>query len=128
MEHSLISGARPRTNQKRSLELKRYIVEQTLRPGASVARIAREHGINANQVFAWRKLHREGLLGEGMQAGADLVAVTMEGEPGRAALTMPPAESPSLSVLRVESAKGCLTLEGRPDPTTLRIVLDRLLR
>ena len=29
----------------------RALVEQKLEPGASVARIAREHGINANQLF-----------------------------------------------------------------------------
>ena len=34
---------------------KRALVEQTLAPGASVARIAREHGINANQLFTWRR-------------------------------------------------------------------------
>jgi transposase-like protein len=27
------------------------IVEQTLKPGASVARVAKAHGVNANQVF-----------------------------------------------------------------------------
>ncbi len=39
-------------NQRHSLEFKRRLVEQTLRPGVSVARIAREHGVNANQVFS----------------------------------------------------------------------------
>ena len=31
--------------------------------GASVARVARKHDVNANQVFYWRKLFREGRLG-----------------------------------------------------------------
>ena len=31
-------------------------------PGASVAIVARRHGINANQVFEWRKKYREGRL------------------------------------------------------------------
>jgi len=30
--------------------------------GASVAVIARAHGVNANQVFQWRKLYHEGRL------------------------------------------------------------------
>ena len=46
------------------LALKRSIVEETLQPGASVARIDRQHGINANHVFLWRKAYREGLLPE----------------------------------------------------------------
>jgi transposase len=36
---------------------KRQIVEQTLSSGMSVASVAREHGVNANQVFYWRKLY-----------------------------------------------------------------------
>ena len=37
--------------QRRSAEEKRRIVEATLVPGTSIARVAREHGVNANQVF-----------------------------------------------------------------------------
>ena len=49
--------------QRRSIAEKRRIVEETLAPGASVARVARAHGINANQVFGWRRLYlREGLV------------------------------------------------------------------
>jgi transposase len=42
---------------------KRAEVEASFAPGASVSRVAREHDINANQVFLWRKLHQDGLLG-----------------------------------------------------------------
>jgi len=41
--------------QRRSIAEKRRIVEETLTPGASVARVARAHGVNANQVFGWRR-------------------------------------------------------------------------
>ena len=41
--------------QRRSIAEKRRIVEETLVEGASVARVARAHGINANQVFGWRR-------------------------------------------------------------------------
>src|SRR6267143_3756057 len=40
------------------------IVEQTLQPGASVARVALAHGVNANQVFCWRRQYRQGLLSQ----------------------------------------------------------------
>jgi transposase len=36
----------------RTLEEKRRIVEETLAQGASVARVARAHGVNANLVFS----------------------------------------------------------------------------
>lgn len=47
----------------RSVEEKRRIVEKTLIKGASVARVAREHGVNANQLFSWRLLYKKGRLG-----------------------------------------------------------------
>ena len=37
--------------QRWSIAEKRRIVEETLAPGASVARVAQAHGVNANQVF-----------------------------------------------------------------------------
>ena len=39
---------------RRSIAEKRRIVEETLVEGASVARVARARGVNANQVFEWR--------------------------------------------------------------------------
>jgi transposase len=39
------------------------MVQETFEPGASVARVAQRHAINASQLFLWRKLYREGLPG-----------------------------------------------------------------
>jgi len=130
MERPVTSGPGERIYQRHSLELKRSIVEETLKPGASVARIAREHGVNANQVFGLRKLHREGLLGIEAKVGAELVPVTVatESEPGQAPLAIPGKDSISpMGRLRIESGKGCLTIEGQIDPVTLRLVLNSLL-
>ena len=49
--------------QMRTMEEKRRIVEETMAEGASVARVARAHGVNANQVFGWRRLYHAGRLG-----------------------------------------------------------------
>src|SRR5215470_7800768 len=49
--------------RRRTFKERRDIVEETLVPGASVARVARRYEVNANQVFYWRKLYREGRLG-----------------------------------------------------------------
>jgi transposase-like protein len=56
------AAAAPR--QWRSIAEKRQIVEETLVEGVSVVRIARAHGVNANQVFGWRRLYLSGRLGE----------------------------------------------------------------
>jgi transposase-like protein len=55
-------GRRTGPRRLRTNEEKRRIVEETLKPGASVAIVARAHGVNANLVFGWRKLYQKGLL------------------------------------------------------------------
>ena len=44
-------------------EQKRRIVELTISSSQSVASLARQHGVNANQVFYWRKQYHAGQLG-----------------------------------------------------------------
>jgi len=51
------------TRRYRTQTERRRIVEETISTGASVATVARAHGVNANQVFHWRKLYHAGLLG-----------------------------------------------------------------
>jgi transposase-like protein len=62
MGHSEEVGAERRVRRWRSVAEKRQIVKQTLEPGASVALIARAHGLNANQVFKWRRAFERGEL------------------------------------------------------------------
>jgi transposase len=47
-----------------TLEAKRRIVAEACAPGASVAEVARRHGLNANLVFSWRRQHQQGVLEE----------------------------------------------------------------
>ena len=56
-------SAAKKKQRRRTIKERRDIVEETLVPGASVARVARRHDVNANQVFYWRKLYREERLG-----------------------------------------------------------------
>lgn len=102
-------------------EFKRAVVEETLRPGVSVALIARTHGLNANQVFHWRKLFREGQQGDTSSA---MLPVTIEPE-----VTADQANSVQASgSLVIESGRLRLRIEGCPDAETLRVVLAELRR
>src|SRR5271167_4573664 len=63
-----------------SIPLKCRIVEETFVPGASVAAVARRNNANANQVFEWRKLYRQGRLvdknvARGALPGHDLIQI-----------------------------------------------------
>jgi len=44
--------------RRRSPQEKISIVQETLQPGMTVSHVARLHGVNANQIFAWRKQYQ----------------------------------------------------------------------
>jgi transposase len=96
-----------------------------------VRSVARAHAIPANQVFHWRKLYREGRLGNSEPATAsELVAVRILDVQQASCVeqaTKQPAITPSLGVIQIESGKGRLCIQGAADPATLRVVLERLL-
>ena len=66
-----------RSRRRWSPEEKRRILEEASRPGASIAEVARRYGLNANLVFAWRRiLQPAAVAGEGsarsLPASSDL--------------------------------------------------------
>jgi transposase-like protein len=73
------------TRRYRTQAERRQIVEQTLSAGVSVATVARAHGVNANQLFHWRKLYHAGLLEQAPGAAASndlrLLPVVVHDEP-----------------------------------------------
>jgi transposase len=50
----------PATRRRYSAEVKAQVMAECDAPGASVAKVAMAHGINANVVHRWRQLAREG--------------------------------------------------------------------
>jgi transposase len=104
--------------RRRSKQERRQIVEETLEPGASVAVIARAHGVNANQVFHWRKLYRERRL-ELKPCNAQLMPV-------RITETVDEHKPLRAGVIHIEVGRTCIRVEGAVDRETLRTVLERL--
>jgi transposase len=51
-----------RVRRWRSISEKLQIVQLAMEPGASVAEIARAYGVNANQLFKWRRAWERGEL------------------------------------------------------------------
>ena len=98
------------------------MVEETLRPGSSVAVIARRHGVNANQVFHWRKLYREGRLD--LEPATHLVPVRIAEVVSEA---RPPAKL-GAGVIVVEVGRARIRVEGPVDGDALRLILERVGR
>lgn len=119
------NGLSPEKRQHRSPELKRQIVEATFAAGASVARVARAYGVNANQVYAWRRQFQRRLLPRAPAGKPELLAVRLAG--GGAETQPAPASSAGSGVIQVELAKGHLRLSGCVDVEALRVVLGALL-
>jgi transposase len=106
-----------------TIKQKRQIVEETLVPGASVAKVARSHGVNANQVFYWRKQHLAGRLGNSSTA-LKLLPVTVEPSPSAAPVV--PTERPSAGTIHIKLGQAQIRIEGNADPILVRMVLDAL--
>ena len=116
----------PIKRQRRSLELKRQVVEESFAPGASVARVARAHGVNANQLFTWRRQYRQGLLKAAHGATPGLLAVRVTKAESEWSDTE--TRRTAAGVIQVELPKGQLRLSGAVDAEALRLVLEALLR
>jgi len=127
------TGTKPK-RQYRTIDEKQRIVEATLVEGASVARIARAHGINANQVFGWRKLYLAGRLGGASRAIKLLPVQVSESSPSRATRTgreCSPSTDFSKSTpgtIHVELRHAQVRIEGSADPALLRVLLECLRR
>ena len=124
------------TRRRHSDALKRELVERSLAPGASVAAIALEAGVNANLLFNWRRLH---LQAEAPAAGATaapvLLPVTVVAEVDRAAPLMPtppgppPGPPPRVApagTIEIDIHGARVRLRGAVDEASIRTVLRAL--
>lgn len=116
-------------------------MEETRRAGVSVAAVAQAHGVNANQVFYWRKLYEAGQLEctrslprpdlEG--ARMRLLPVTVEGDaeaqraPTESKTDQRASSGPPQASIELTLARGQVRIVGPVDAGTLRTVLRCLL-
>jgi transposase len=113
----------------RAAEEKRRIVEATLVPGALIARVARENGVNANQVFQWRHEHRKGTGWAAKQPHTELLPVSLTAEPRNVtAPEVAPIVTPSGSIHIEFPGRALVSVESGVDPVLVRAVLGSLLR
>jgi transposase len=80
-------------------------VQETFQPGASVARIAQRYELNANQLFYWRRLYREGRLGNHSATKLLPVAITDE-RMVEAVRVVEATAPPPLGTIEIKLAKG----------------------
>ena len=111
----------------RSVAEKRRIVELTLEPGASVALVARANGVNANQVFKWRRALERGELGDPVAASTALLPVTLSAsaiETREASVKEAPTSG---GAIHIEfPGRATISVECGADAALLRSILESL--
>jgi transposase len=112
----------------RTVEEKRWMVEETLADGVSVAVVGRRHGANANEVFHWRKLYQSRLLELQQHNAAQLLPVTMVDEAESGEGQNASAAGPSNGAIHIElPGRALVSAEGRVEAPLARAVLENLL-
>jgi transposase len=128
MIHAEDAGVGRRGRRRRSVSEKLQIVQLTMEPGASVAEIARAHGVNANQVFKWRRLFERGQLSDGVATSTALLPVTVtadsEMKPETATAEV---QASSGGAIHIElPGRAMVSVENGADPAVVRCVLESL--
>lgn len=106
------------------LEFKIRMAELSLLPGACVAELARQHGVNDNLVFNWRNLHRQGLLDPATHSG--MIPVMVEPFPVPVRQSRGAPDSPPVISCKLTLPGGSLSLTGPVTPELLRALVSEL--
>jgi transposase len=105
----VVAAKRPK-RRLRSAEEKKRIVQETMVKGASVARVAQDHGVHVSQIYDWRKEYGTRKQRAKRGRGVNLLPVAIAGNDG---------------VIEIELAKGKVRIVGA-DAALLRATLELL--
>ena len=107
-----------RARQHYSAAFKSDLIARATVPGASVSAVAREHGINANQLFKWIALARKrGTLGAASTSTAAAMVPVGVSLPAPGVATRPtPSDAPTASALEIRLPVATLRFEGTWEP------------
>ena len=129
MDSSFKSGSR-KGRPNYPVDFKRQLAKAACEPGISVARLAREHGVNANMLQKWRHQLRAGELVRAEVTLTEFLPVTLSdvrhGMGNRSDQTMPLPPKPVVTtggVIEIRAGRAVVRIEGLVDATVLGAVL-----
>ena len=116
----------------RTVEERREIVEETLKPGASVSKVARTHDVNTNLVFTWRRQYRQGLFDKDGQKAIALVPVKVANAAGQPVVARRQGsgsgKTAAAGIIDIDLGHARVRVEGAADPECVRVTLEGLVR
>lgn len=122
------------TRRKHSIQYKRRVVLESLKPDASAREVAHRHGLHESLLGVWRRQHSQGRLQDAHSALAEVKLLPVQApakSPSRAnpaeALITPRAEIPG--TIHIEFSHGHrLSVRGEVDASALSAVIRELSR
>ena len=122
-------GRRTGPRRRYSVAEKLQILDETRRPGASIADVARAHGINHNVVFGWRRLAQRGLLRSQATESVSLLPVRVESATVVPSSKLPSSSTDAAGSIEVEFPGGVrVRVHGVVDALALERVFKALAR
>ncbi len=117
-----------RTRQFRSKQERRQIVEETLKPGASVSVVARAHNVNTNQVFTWRRQYKQGQLEPDGSAALLPVRISDVTAAAVKSTIRDKSRRRKPGIIDIDLGHARVRIEGAADPECVRAALQGLIR
>lgn len=120
------SSFRHEPRRRFTREYKRQVVEAVLSSSSSLARVAREHDLNHNQLSRWRREYQRGLY-DSPSSSPTLLPVRVDATVAQAApvavVARPAAPSPELEL---HLPKGKVVIRGAMTAPLLRQVIEAM--
>jgi transposase len=113
-----------RTRRLWTEQERREIIEETLKPGASVALIARAHDINANQLFKWCRLY--GQSRPEVCASPALVPVQISDGVPLQAVSGRNNNRKTSGIIEIDLGHARVRIQGTADPECVKAALEGL--
>ena len=111
--------------RRRSMEERREIAEASLKPGTTVRDVAEAYEVHPSQIGKWRRLYRNGQLGNAAAPAMLTVQIAEEVESKKRSRGSN-LQRNQAGAIHIEFARARVSIEGRAEAAMVRAVLECL--
>ena len=111
--------------RRRSIKERREIAEASLKPGTTVRDVAEAYEVHPSQIGKWRRLYRNGQLGDAPTPAMLAVHIAEDVEPKKRSCASN-LQRNQAGAIHIEFARARVNIEGRADAAMVRAVLECL--